>query len=144
MFNRDVKAQTRVDILIGRSARIRGDVDFEGGLHLEGHITGNVRAYGKRESTLSLGEEARIEGEVETTHLVLNGVIQGDIRAPGRVVLGPRARVLGNLHYGVIESASGAEITGTLVQVAPKGAAAAAGPASPAAAADPASPGTPS
>jgi cytoskeletal protein CcmA (bactofilin family) len=124
MFNRESKAQTRVDILIGASARVHGDVDFTGGLHVDGHVFGGVCAYGEGESKVSVSQTGVIEGGVVATHVVLDGVVRGDVKATGKVALGPNARVVGNVQYGMIESAAGAEITGTLVMIqppAPKG-----------------------
>ncbi len=115
MFNRESRTQ-RVDILIGRSARVHGDVDFTGGLHIDGHVFGGICAYGEGESTVSVSESGIIEGGLVATHVVVNGVVRGNVEATGKVTLGPNARVVGNVQYGVIESAAGAEITGTLVQ----------------------------
>ena len=115
MFNREFRAQTRVDILIGASARVRGDVEFTGGLHVEGHVFGGVRAYGTEESSVSVSATGIVEGPVVATHVVVNGVVRGDVIATGKVALGPNARIVGNVQYGMIESAAGAEITGTLV-----------------------------
>ena len=64
---------------------------------------------------LPVSEGGSIEGSVEATNVVLNGTMRGDIRAAGRVVLGPRAVVFGNVQYGVIESALGAQISGVLL-----------------------------
>jgi cytoskeletal protein CcmA (bactofilin family) len=47
--------------------------------------------------------------------VVLNGRVNGDIYGTERVILGAKARVLGNVHYTVIEMALGAEINGKLV-----------------------------
>ncbi len=116
MFGRESKSQARVDILVGASARINGDVDFSGGLHVDGQVRGDVRAYGSEESTLSLGEHGSIEGNVVATHAVLNGAVRGDIRVAEKVVLGPTARITGTVYYKLIESAAGAEINGLLVQ----------------------------
>ncbi|HEX3835753.1 MAG TPA: polymer-forming cytoskeletal protein [Steroidobacteraceae bacterium] len=116
MFNRESRAQTRVDSLIGASARVHGDVEFTGGLHVEGHVFGGVRASGSEESSVSVSATGIVEGPVVATHVVVNGVVRGDVIATGKVALGPHARVVGNLQYGMIESAAGAEITGTLVQ----------------------------
>jgi cytoskeletal protein CcmA (bactofilin family) len=115
MFGREPKPSSRVDILIGKTARIRGDIDFAGGLHLDGRVTGSVRAEGSAGSTLSVSEGACIEGSVEVANVVLNGTVKGDIRASSHVVLGPNAKVQGNVYYGSIESATGAEILGKLV-----------------------------
>ena len=114
MFNRE-KSTARVDTLIGRSARIQGDVEFSGGLHIDGQVTGNVRVLPSGEASVSVSEHGLIEGSVEAPHVVLNGTVNGDIIATDRVVLGAKARVRGNVCYGVIEMALGAEITGRLI-----------------------------
>lgn len=122
MFSRDSKPG-RIDTLIGKAARVNGDVEFEGGLHLDGHVAGNVRALGPPGASLSVSEGASIEGSVEVPNVTLNGSVKGDIYATERVVLGPAARVQGNVWYGVIEMTLGAEIKGKLVPL-PSGTAA--------------------
>jgi cytoskeletal protein CcmA (bactofilin family) len=108
----------KIDTLIGRTAHLKGDFEFAGGLHLEGRISGDVRADPSSDSTLSVSEVGRIDGAVNATNVILDGTVTGPIHASGRVVLGPRARVHGNVYYGVIEMALGAEIMGRLVPVA--------------------------
>ncbi len=115
MFSRDTKQNARIDTLIGKAARVQGDVEFEGGLHLDGRVAGNVRAVGGTDTSLSVSEHGSIEGSVEAANVTLNGSVKGDIYATDRVVLGPRAKVQGNVHYGIIEMTLGAEIRGKLV-----------------------------
>jgi cytoskeletal protein CcmA (bactofilin family) len=126
MFTRDNSKQTRIDTLIGKAAHVQGDIEFAGGLHLDGSIVGNVRSDRAPTSTLSVSEGGSIEGMVDVPNVRLDGTVKGDIHAPGRVVLGATARVEGNLYYGVIEMTLGAQIMGKLTQVAPEGVAAAA------------------
>jgi cytoskeletal protein CcmA (bactofilin family) len=120
MFTRETK-QARIDTLIGKASRINGDVEFAGGLHLDGAIIGNVRSDPAPTSTLSVSEGGSIQGMVDVPNVRLDGTVKGDIHAPGRVVLGATARVEGNLFYGVIEMTLGAQIMGKLTQVAPAG-----------------------
>jgi cytoskeletal protein CcmA (bactofilin family) len=47
--------------------------------------------------------------------VVLNGTVSGDVYARERVVIGPQARITGNVHYGSIEMALGAEVAGKLI-----------------------------
>lgn len=115
MFRRRNRSTARIDTLIGRSARVDGDVEFSGGLHVDGTISGNVRATAGAPGMLSVSEHGVVEGSVEAPHVVLNGKVSGDIVATERVVLGAKARVQGNVHYGVIEMALGAEISGKLM-----------------------------
>jgi cytoskeletal protein CcmA (bactofilin family) len=119
MFNRESRGASRIDMLISASAKVHGDVDFAGGLHIDGHVFGAVRAYGEGESAVSVGEGGIVEQGVVATHVAVNGIVRGDVQATGKVALGPGARVLGNVQYGTIESAAGAEIAGKLVQARP-------------------------
>ncbi len=116
MFKRrERRSAGRIDTLIGKNASVQGDVEFSGGLHVDGRITGSVRASAGAAASLSVSEHGVIEGSVEAPHVVLNGWVNGDILGTDRVVLGAKARVRGNVHYGVIEMALGAEISGKLV-----------------------------
>ena len=115
MFNRSEKHETRIDTLIGSSTSVQGDIEFSGGLRIDGRVTGNVRVVPGAKASLSISEHGVIEGSVEAPQVVLNGSVNGDIVASDRVVLGAKARVRGNVSYGVIEMALGAEITGRLI-----------------------------
>jgi cytoskeletal protein CcmA (bactofilin family) len=119
MFTRD-SVQGRIDTLIGKAARVRGDLDFQGGLHLDGQIVGNVRADDARDSSLSVSETGSIEGSVQVPNVVLQGTVKGDIRARERLVLGATARIEGDVYYGVIEMTVGAQIIGKLVRLSPE------------------------
>ncbi|HEY2037196.1 MAG TPA: polymer-forming cytoskeletal protein [Steroidobacteraceae bacterium] len=116
MFKSDAKP-ARIDTLIARSVTVHGDLEFAGGLHLDGTVAGAVRADSKTPSSLSVSGTGSIEGPVEVTDLILHGTVRGDIMARGRVVLGASAKVEGNVFYGVIEMTLGAQITGKLVRL---------------------------
>lgn len=116
MFSRDNK-QARIDTLLGKASRVHGDMEFAGGLHLDGAIEGNLRADPVEGSSLSVSETGFIDGNVEVGNLMLNGAVRGDIVARGRVVLGATAQVQGNVYYGVIEMTLGAQIMGKLTRI---------------------------
>ena len=122
MFKRKQNKNAKIDTLIGAETRINGDVDFTGGLHLDGHINGNVKSELASGAFLSVSEQGCIEGSVSASHIVLNGVVKGDIEASVRVELGPKARVLGNVQYSIIETAVGAQINGKLIHRTDSGA----------------------
>ena len=62
-----------------------------------------------------MSEQGCIEGSVIAPNVMLNGIVKGDIEASDRVELGAKARVLGNVHYTIIETAVGAQINGKLI-----------------------------
>ncbi len=119
MFKRKPSKDIRIDTLIGAGTRINGDVEFSGGMHLDGHINGNVTSGSAVDAILSVSESGHIEGSVIAANVLLNGTVKGDIDAANRVELGAKARVLGNVHYSVIETAVGAQILGKLNHRAP-------------------------
>jgi len=118
MFSRDSRPP-HIDTLIGKGVRVEGDIDFLGGMHLDGAIAGNVRSNAAPDATLSVSETGSIEGSVEVPNVILQGRVRGDIHAAERVVLGATARVEGDVYYGVIEMTLGAQIMGKLVRLAP-------------------------
>jgi cytoskeletal protein CcmA (bactofilin family) len=121
MFKRKLSKDIQIDTLIGVKTRIHGDVEFAGGLHLDGRIDGNVKGALDGRAVLSVSETGCIEGSVFAARVLVNGAVNGDIDATDRVELGAKARVLGSVHYSVIETAVGAQILGKLNHRAPGG-----------------------
>lgn len=104
-----------VETLIGPRVVIRGDVHFSGGLYVEGRIIGKVIAEEGAPAVLTIAQKGLVEGEVQVPVVVIGGQLTGDVHASERVELGNQARVLGNIHYRVIEMAAGATFTGRLI-----------------------------
>ncbi len=115
MFGRKQRRHTVVETLVGANSRIKGDVHFTGGCHVDGTVKGNITADPDSHSALSISEDGNVEGGVTVPYVVLDGIVRGDVYANQRVELGATARVIGNVYYNLIEMASGAEINGKLV-----------------------------
>jgi cytoskeletal protein CcmA (bactofilin family) len=115
MFKQKQNKNANIDTLIGPKTRINGDIEFTGGLHLDGYINGNVKGDSNQVTFLSVSEHGCVEGSVIAPNVILNGIVKGDIDASNRVELGAKARVLGNVHYTIIETAVGAQINGKLI-----------------------------
>jgi cytoskeletal protein CcmA (bactofilin family) len=120
MWNSNKPKTHRIDTLVGPATRIIGDVHFTGGFHVDGFVKGNVDAPGDSGSTLSISDGGVVEGSVAVPNVILSGTVKGDILAHARLELGATARVEGNVYYGLIEMAIGAEINGKLVHEPPK------------------------
>lgn len=104
-----------VDTLIGPQVIIRGDLEFSGGLYVEGRIVGRVTATEGERAVLVLGEQGSIEGEVRAPIVMIDGRLDGDVHASDRIELAAKARVTGNVHYRTVEMHAGAQLTGRLV-----------------------------
>ena len=115
MFRRESKPQNRIDSLIGASTRIEGNLFFTGGLRLDGTVRGNVAALPDQPGTLVLSEHARIDGEVQAAHVVINGTVNGPVHATESLELQAGCRVKGDVYYKSIEIVRGALVEGRLV-----------------------------
>jgi len=109
------KPQNRIDSLIGAGTRIEGNVAFSGGLRVDGEIKGNVVASGEQPSTLVVSEQARVDGEIHVSHLVVNGSVNGPVYSAEFLELQAHSRVKGDVHYNALEMHLGAIVEGRLV-----------------------------
>ena len=110
----------KVSTVIGQGTAIDGDVGFSGGLHLDGTIKGKVSGEAETQSTLTVSEQGKVEGDVYVDNLILNGEVVGDVYARERVELATNARVTGTVYYRLLEMAMGAEVNGQLVHKEPE------------------------
>ena len=115
MLGRKKVKKSAIRTLVGVDTRVHGDIEFNGGFHVDGYVKGNVEATKDESSILSISEQGCVEGSVVVPHLLLNGTVKGDVRATERVELGAKARVIGNVQYKLIEMAIGAEVNGKLI-----------------------------
>lgn len=106
----------RNQTLIAPSATVKGDVEFTGGLHIQGTIEGNVSA-GKEGGRLVIGESGMVKGEIQVSQVVINGRVEGDVHASENLELAEKASVEGNVYYRMIEMVMGARVNGKLVRL---------------------------
>jgi cytoskeletal protein CcmA (bactofilin family) len=109
------KPLSRIDTLIGAETVINGDVNFSGGLRVDGCINGSVNEDGAKQGMLVLSEHGRIEGAINVSNAVINGAVTGPIRAKQSVELQSKSRVIGEVCYKTLEIHVGAVIEGRLV-----------------------------
>ena len=116
MFERKKRPQPkRIDSLIGAGTVVDGDVTFSGGLRVDGAVHGKVATVDSQPATLVLSEQARIEGEVRVSHVVINGVVNGPVTANDYLELQAKARVNGDVVYRTLEMHVGAIVQGKLM-----------------------------
>lgn len=119
MFGKGQRKQQEIRTLVGAGTEVVGDIEFEGGLHLDGHVRGNICAREGADAVLSISPDGVVEGNVRVPAAVVNGTVEGDVEVTDRVELGQTARVVGNVVYSLIEMAIGAEVNGKLIHRSP-------------------------
>jgi len=103
------------DTLISSKTQIQGDLQFSGGLHIDGLIRGTIRAEEDSEAIVRISDIGEIDGDVIAPHIIVNGTVHGDVYASKHIELAPNASIKGNVYYHLIEMAMGAEVNGNLV-----------------------------
>ena len=103
------------DTLVSSKTQIQGDIQFSGGLHIDGLIRGTIRAEEGSEAIVRISDIGEIDGDVIAPHIIVNGTVHGDVYASKHIELASNASIKGNVYYHLIEMAMGAEVNGKLV-----------------------------
>jgi cytoskeletal protein CcmA (bactofilin family) len=98
--------------VIGRSVTIRGEVSGKEDLFLDGVLEGTISL---PESRLTIGLNARIMADIEALDVVIHGLVEGNIRATGRIELRETAVVRGDIAAGRLSIEENATIKGKVV-----------------------------
>lgn len=108
------KKQPPIRTLIGEGTVIQGEVRFTEGLRIDGEVHGDVLATGEGHSILVISEKARVHGKVKAAHVIINGSVAGPVLSDGLLELQPKARIVGDVRYEVLEMHQGATIEGDM------------------------------
>lgn len=103
------------ETLIAQHCRIKGNLEFSGGLHVDGEVIGNLVATDSENAVLRLSDIARVEGDLIAPHIIINGRVNGNVYASEHLELSGNASITGTVFYNLIEMEMGAEVNGSLV-----------------------------
>lgn len=99
--------------LVAKGTSVHGNVLFNDGLRIDGEVRGDVHAI-TEPGIVVISGSARVQGSVRAAHVVINGVVEGPVHASDMLELQPHARILGDVHYRVLEMHQGAMIAGQM------------------------------
>jgi cytoskeletal protein CcmA (bactofilin family) len=96
--------------IIGTGMTVRGDLDANGVVKIEGSVDGNVRAAAQ----VLVAKGGSVQGDVDTTEAVVGGTVSGAIRARDRVEIQAGASVHGDITTRRIAVAEGGTLNGLI------------------------------
>ena len=82
-----------VHTLLGKGSEFEGKLTFEGQVRIDGKFSGQIFT----KDTLVIGEGARVNAEINAGTVIVNGVVEGNVRATQMIELHTPGRVKGNL-----------------------------------------------
>ena len=79
---------------IDQGVSLEGTLTLTGTFRIDGRVKGNINS----QQTVVLGENAKVEGQIEGNRVVIAGHFDGVIFARGRVEIQPKGVVTGEVH----------------------------------------------
>lgn len=98
-----------ISTFIGADAVIEGTVGFQGVLHLEGTIRGEIRS---EDGALIVGESAAVEAGIVVDSAIIKGAVNGTVEAKSSIDVTGSASVTGEMYAPVISIDPGAVFNG--------------------------------
>lgn len=89
---KDIIDDVSINTIIGPRAFIKGNLNISGLMRIDGDIEGDIFS----DNRIIIGEKARIKGNVYAHSVIIGGLVNGDIIAPGSVVILPSGMVIGD------------------------------------------------
>lgn len=103
--------------LVADNTRIVGTVEFQDQLYVNGLVEGNIVADPNSKATLIVSRSGHVVGQISVPYVVIDGLVEGDVRAHVRMELAPNARISGNVYYRLIEMQLGSKVDGQMLHV---------------------------
>lgn len=95
--------------VIGREIKFRGEISGSTDLLIDGEVDGVIRLTAAR---LTVRADGRVRATIVAQDVVVMGLIEGEIRATGRVELRDGAIVLGNIFAARLSIEEGSTLRG--------------------------------
>src|SRR3979411_110265 len=98
------------DLLLGAGAEFEGKLTFKGTVRIDAKFKGSIVT----NDVLVVGEHARIDAEITCGTVVVQGEVNGNIKAKSAVELPRSARVRGNVETSSLVVEKGAYLQGQM------------------------------
>lgn len=108
MSRKNVLGNELLNGFLGVGTSCTGDLAFEDSLRIDGTFKGSIRSA----NTLTIGEGADVEADIDVGVLLVSGRVVGKIRASDRVEIHPGGRIVGDVRAPNLITKQGAVFRG--------------------------------
>lgn len=99
---------------IGSGLKIQGELSGSSDLYIDGDVQGKIRLANAR---VTVGPNGRVQAEIEAREIVVDGSVQGNLKAGESARLGSTSRVVGSVLSPRIGIDDGARLRGKIETV---------------------------
>ena len=104
--------QSPVNIaMIGPTIHIKGEVNGEESLVIQGHVEGNINL---KKNNLIIGQDGKVIATIHAHTVTIEGDLKGDIFAEERVIVKKTGKVRGNITAPQVSLEDGAKFKGSM------------------------------
>jgi cytoskeletal protein CcmA (bactofilin family) len=104
---------------LGQTVVLDGDFRSDEDLIIEGQLKGKIDLHGQN---LVIERGSRVTADIRAKHVTVNGALEGNIWASGRVLISKEAQMKGDIHASRISIMEGALFKGSIRMEKEKGA----------------------
>ena len=98
-----------VHTLLGKGSEFEGKLTFEGQVRIDGKFNGQIVT----KDVLVIGDGARVNAEIQAGTVIINGMVEGNVRATTIIEVHQPGRVKGNLETPALAMDRGVIFEGT-------------------------------
>ncbi|MCP4907311.1 MAG: polymer-forming cytoskeletal protein [bacterium] len=95
---------------IDQGSEFEGKLSFKDTVRIDGTFSGEISS----DNTLIVGESGRIMATIHSVHVMISGLVEGDIHASDEIILHKTAVVNGDLDSPVVVMEEGAQLNGSV------------------------------
>lgn len=99
-----------VHTLLGKGSEFEGKLTFEGQVRIDGKFQGQIIT----KDVLVIGDGAKVQAEIQAGTVIINGQVEGNVKATQIIELKTPGRVKGNLETPSLSMDKGVIFEGTL------------------------------
>jgi cytoskeletal protein CcmA (bactofilin family) len=111
MWGKD-KVKSGLDSFLGENAFLKGELEVNGGIRLEGQFEGKIRA-----NWLTVGKKAEVKGEAELQKATIWGRVEGKLVAQDMVEIQKTGAFEGELHTNKLSIIEGGSLEGKIFKL---------------------------
>jgi cytoskeletal protein CcmA (bactofilin family) len=97
--------------IISEGTKIKGDINANGYIRIDGELIGNILAKGK----LVIGPKGRIEGQINCNNIEISGYIKGKVTASELLNMKSTSQITGDIVAGKLSVEPGSLFSGSCI-----------------------------
>ncbi|MFB3056507.1 MAG: polymer-forming cytoskeletal protein [Ignavibacteriaceae bacterium] len=94
--------------IISRGVKIEGKITSSGNIRVDGEIQGDIFC----ESNMTIGEDAKVDGQINANTITIGGKVSGIVRAKEKLILDSNSNLKGDIYTKNLVIEEGAKFDG--------------------------------